>query len=182
MYFGNLDESQGVKVVGKIVPGLPRFTVPDFSWGAIRSLLPLALVITLVGFLESISVAKSLASRRREKVDANRELLALGFADIGAAFTGGYPVTGGFSRSMVNFSAGVRTPWGSVITALLVAVSVAFLTPWFYYIPQAILAAIIVIAVAGLIDFKTPVRLWKYSRPDLVSLLATFASVLIFRY
>ncbi|MGI9516302.1 MAG: SulP family inorganic anion transporter, partial [Pirellulaceae bacterium] len=105
-------DSANVAVVGEIPAGLPGLTMPDLSMEAIRSLLPLALVITMVGYLESISVARALASRRREKVDANRELFALGMADIGAAFTGGYPVTGGFSRSVVNYSAGVRTPLG----------------------------------------------------------------------
>ncbi len=168
-----------VAIVGEIPAGLPGLTMPNLSWVAITSLLPLALVITMVGYLESISVAKALASRRREKVDANRELFALGMADVGAAFTGGYPVTGGFSRSVVNFSAGVRTPLGSVITALLVAVSVLFLTPLFFYIPKAVLAAIIVVAVTTLIDVKTPIRLWKYSRSDAIALLITFAGVLL---
>ncbi|MGI9519982.1 MAG: SulP family inorganic anion transporter, partial [Pirellulaceae bacterium] len=109
----------------------------------------------------------------------NRELFALGMADIGAAFTGGYPVTGGFSRSVVNYSAGVRTPLGSVITALLVAISVLFLTPLFFYIPKAVLAAIIVVAVATLVDLKTPIRLWRFSRSDAIALVITFAAVLL---
>ncbi|MFT5304154.1 MAG: SulP family sulfate permease [Mariniblastus sp.] len=178
VYLANFHESRSVSIVGEIPGGLPPLTLPTVSLEGMRSLLPLALVITLVGYLESISVAKALASRRREKVDANRELFALGMADIGAAFTGGYPVTGGFSRSLVNFSAGARTPMASIITALLVAVSVALLTPLFFYIPQAVLAAIIVFAVIGLIDFKTPLKLWKYSRADAIALLVTFVAVL----
>lgn len=178
VYLGGLHSDHGVAIAGKIPKGLPVLTIPQFNIDAIRSLLPLALVITLVGYLESISVAKALASRRREKVDPNRELFALGTADVGAAFTGGYPVTGGFSRSLVNFSAGARTPMASIFTALLVAVSVALLTPLFFYIPKAVLAAIVVIAVIGLIDLKTPIKLWRYSRADAVALLTTFVAVL----
>ena len=173
-----MDQRNSVAIVGEIVPGLPEFSLPDLRWQTIRPLLPLALVITLVGYLESISVSKSLASRRREKVDADREFLALGFADLAAAITSGYPVTGGFSRTMVNFSAGVRSQWSSVITAGLVALSVVFLTPVFYYIPKTVLAAIIVVAVIGLVDFKTPIRLWRFSRPDAIALMITFGSVL----
>ena len=175
---GNLHQSNSVNIVGEIPSGLPGITMPDFGFSAISSLLPLALIITLVGYMESIAVAKALASRKREKVDANRELFALGIADIGAAFTGGYPVTGGFSRSMVNFSAGVSTPIGSIFTALIVALSVLFLTPLFFYIPNSVLAAIIIVAVAPLIDFKTPIKLWRYSRADAVALGVTFVAVL----
>ena len=175
---GDLGSSSSVAIVGAIPPGFPGFTMPNVSLATIRSLLPLALIITLVGYMESISVAKSLATRKREKVDANRELFALGIADVGAAFTGGYPVTGGFSRSMVNFSAGVCTPLGSILTALFVATSVLFLTPMFFYIPNAVLAAIIIVAVIPLVDFKTPIKLWHYSRSDAIALLITFFAVL----
>ncbi len=175
---GRWDSQHAVAVVGDIPAGLPRWSWPDFSISTIQSLFPLALVITVVGYLESFSVAKALAGRRRERVDPNRELFALGMADLGAAFTGGYPVTGGFSRSLVNFSAGVRTPLGSVFTALLVGLAVLVLTPLFYFVPKAVLAAIIVVAVAGLIDWQTPLRLWKFSRADAAALWITFGSVL----
>lgn len=173
-----LHENNGVAIVGQVTAGLPGVTFPVLDWASLRSLLPLALVITLVGYLESISVAKSLASRRREKVDPNRELFALGMADVAAAFSGGYPVTGGFSRSLVNFTAGAKTPMASIITAALVAISVAFFTPIFFYIPKAVLAAIIVAAVIGLIDFKTPLKLWRFSRLDAIALWITFIAVL----
>ena len=158
VFQGSMHTGHSVAIVGEISAGLPGLTIPDVSISVIRSLMPLAIVITIVGYLESISVAKALASRKREKVDANRELLALGMADVGAAFTGGYPVTGGFSRSLVNFSAGVCTPMGSMITAILVSISVLFLTPLFFYVPKAVLAAIIVVAVVRLIDLKTPIQ------------------------
>lgn len=178
VFVWRLNATDSVAIVGDIPAGLPGLTVPEFSVDSIRKLLPLALVITLVGYLESISVAKALASRRREKVDANRELFALGMADLGAAFTGGYPVTGGFSRSLVNFSAGVCSPLGSIFTATIVALSVLFLTPLFYYVPQAVLGAIIVVAVVQLIDVKTPIKLWKICRPDAIALFITFVAVL----
>ncbi len=174
----SLHTSRTVAIVGDIPAGLPNVTIPRVGWATVRSLLPLAVVIALVGYLESYSVAKALASRRRERIDPDRELLALGVADLGAAFTGGYPVTGGFSRSLVNYSAGVRTSLGSVITAILVAVSVTFLTPLFFFIPKAVLAGIIVVAVTGLIDFRAPFQLWKQNPADAMAFGITFLSVL----
>jgi SulP family sulfate permease len=141
-------------------------------------LLPTALAISFVGYMESVSVAKSLASKRRQKIDANQELVALGAANLGAAFTGGYPVTGGFSRSVVNFSAGANTGLASIITAALIALTVIFLTPLFYYLPRAVLAAIIVVAVFGLIDLATLRHVWRYSKADGLSLVLTFLAVL----
>ncbi len=177
-WWGNLAETSAVAIVGLIPAGLPQLTIPDLSLNSLRALLPLALVITVVGYLESISVAKALAGMRQEKVDANRELFALGLADVGAAFTGGFPVTGGFSRSLVNFSSGVKSPVGSIITALLVAFSLVFLTPFFYYIPNAVLAAVIVVAVVRLIDVHAPFKLWQVCRADAIALMITFVSVL----
>ncbi len=177
-WWGNLAETSAVAIVGLIPAGLPQLTIPDLSLHSLRALFPLALVITVVGYLESISVAKALAGMRQEKVDANRELFALGLADVGAAFTGGFPVTGGFSRSLVNFSSGVKSPVGSIVTALLVAFSLVFLTPFFFYIPNAVLAAIIVVAVVRLIDFRAPFKLWRVCRADAIALMITFAAVL----
>jgi SulP family sulfate permease len=123
-------------------------------------------------------VAKSLASKRRQKIDANQELVALGAANIGASFTGGYPVTGGFSRSLVNFTAGAVTPLASIITAVLVGITVLVLTPLLYFLPKATLAAIIVVAVANLIDVKTIRETWAYNKTDAASLIVTFLAVL----
>lgn len=174
----DLNETVSVSVVGDVPAGLPPLTLPSFSIATWRTLLTTALAISFVGYMESISVAKSLASRGREKVDPNQELIALGVANFGAAFTGGYPVTGGFSRSLVNHSAGARTPLASVITALLIALSIVILTPLFYFIPKSILAAIIMVAVAGLIDLKTVRRVWKYDKRDAAALITTFIAVL----
>ena len=174
----SLDTSFNVKVVAAIPAGLPALTKPQITTGVIIELLPAALLISLVGFLESVSVAKSLASKRRQKIDANQELIALGTANIGASFTGGYAVTGGFSRSLVNFTSGAVTPMASIITALLVALTVVFLTPLLYFLPKATLAAIIVMAVASLIDVKTLQHAWAYNKADAVSLVVTFIAVL----
>lgn len=175
----HLDQQFAVGVVGEIPSGLPRLTLPSLTFERVVDLLPLAVIIALVGFLESFSVAKALASRDREKVDANNELFGLGMADLGAAFTGGYPVTGGFSRSLVCHNSGVRTQLSGVVTALLVAVAVMFAAPVFYFIPRAVLAAIIIVAVVSLIDLRTPWLLWRYSRHDAVAFIATFAAVLM---
>lgn len=174
-----LHQLAGVKIVGEIPAGLPPLTLPTFAGARWQQLLPTALTISFVGFMESIAVAQSLASKRRQKIDANQELIGLGVANLGAAFTGGYPVTGGFSRSVVNFAAGANTGLASIITALLIALTVLFLTPLFYFLPQAILAGIILVAVSGLIDLKTPQAVWRYNKADAASLFITFAAVLL---
>lgn len=173
-----LDISADVPIVGAVPGGLPPITRPLLSLDALQSLLPIALTIGIVSYMESISVAKSLASKKRQKVDANQELIALGAANLGASFTGGYPVTGGFARSMVNFTAGANTGLASLITAGLIAITAIFLTPLFYYLPQAVLAAIIVVAVSGLVDIKAFLHAWHYSKSDALSLLVTFFAVL----
>lgn len=175
----NLNETAGVRIVGDVPAGVPGLTMPSFEPPVWRALLPTALAISFVGYMESISVAKSLASKRRQKVDANQELVALGAANLGAAFTGGYPVTGGFSRSVVNFSAGAQTGMASIITAVLIAITVIFLTPLFYFLPGAVLAAIIFVAVAKLIDVKAIRHIWRYSKADAAALLVTFLVVLL---
>ena len=174
-----LADKQGVAIVGAIPSGLPSLTLPPGDVALWRALAPSAALITLVGFLESVSVAKALAAKRRQKIDPNREFIGLGAANLGAAVTGGYPVTGGFSRSSVNFQAGAATPLASVITAGLIALTVLFLTPAFYFLPKAALAAIIISAVAGLIDWRTPWRLWRYDRAEAFSVGVAFAAVLI---
>lgn len=173
-----LDRSAGVRTVGAVDAGLPSFTFPPLAWDRIQPLLGAALTIAFVGFMESVSVAKALASKRRQNIDPNQELVALGIANVGSALTSGYPVTGGLSRSMVNFAAGARTPLASMISAALVLITVIALTPLFYFIPQTVLAAIIIVAVAGLIDLQRAPELWRYSRADFSSFLLTFFVVL----
>lgn len=175
----NLHTTQNVSIVGDIPKGLPSITIPNFNLDILRMLLPTALAISFVGYMESISVAKSLASKKNEKIVANQELFALGVANLGSAVTGGYPVTGGFSRSLVNYSAGSRSTVSSLITAFLIALSVLFLTPLFFFIPKPTLAAIIIVAVSGLFDWSTMVRVWQYNKRDAVALIATFISVLV---
>lgn len=175
----DLAETRAVSIVGTIPQGLPPFTVPAIDLVLLEALAGPALLISFVGFLESVSVAKALASRRRQKIGANQELVALGMANIAASFSGGYPVTGGFSRSSVNFSAGAHTPLASVVTALIVALTALFLTPLFYFLPKAVLAAIIIVAVLGLVDIRTLKGSWQYSRADTLALAGTFVSVFL---
>ena len=175
-----LADNAGVKIVGTVPAGLPPLTWPIMDFELWKELFPAAVLISIVGFLESVSVAKSLASKRRQKVIPNQELVGLGAANIGAALTGGYPVTGGFSRSVVNYSAGANTPLASIITAGIIAVALVLLTPLLYYLPKAVLAAIIIVAVATLVDFKSLVHAWKYNLADGLSYLGTFLSVLAF--
>jgi SulP family sulfate permease len=175
-----LDTAAGVKIVGTVPAGLPPLTLLAFDSATWTALLPTALVISFVGYLESIAVAKSLASKRRQKVDANQELIALGVANLGASVTGGYPVTGGFSRSVVNYDAGANTGLASIITAAAIALTAIFLTPLFTYLPQAVLAAIVIVAVAGLVDVKTFRHVWRYNKADAASFVITFLAVLLF--
>lgn len=171
-------ERSGVQIVGAVPAGLPGLTMPRYDWGTIERLLPIALTIALVAFLEGISVARAIATKRRYAVDANQELIAMGVANLGGGLTGGYPGTGGLSRSAVNDQAGARTGLASMITALLVALTLLFFTPLFYFLPKAVLAAIVMVAVFGLIEFQEPFRLWKIQRMDAVLLLLTFGVTL----
>ncbi|MFN9164533.1 MAG: SulP family inorganic anion transporter [Pseudanabaena sp.] len=172
------DRVAGVKIVGMVPLGLPPLSIPSFDLQTWRSLLPAALAIALVGYMEGFSGAQALASKRREKIDPNQELIAFGAANMSAAFTGGYPVTGGVSRSVVNFAAGANTGLASIITGILVAITVMFFTSWFYFLPQTCLAATIITAVYKLIDFATLKRMWNYDKADAIAWLVTFSAVL----
>ena len=170
---------QGVKIVGEVPRGLPSFAMPSFSMGNITALLPTALAISLVSFMESIAVAKAIQAKHRNyKVSANQELIALGLANVGGAFLQSYPVTGGFSRTAVNDQAGAKTGMASIISALLIVLTLLFLTPLFYYLPNAILASVIMVAVFGLIDVKEAVHLWHADRSDFWMLVVTFVATL----
>ena len=169
---------RGVAVVGAIPQGLPPLALPDFAPALWLELLPAALLISLIGFVESVSVAQSLAARERESVDPNRELVGLGAANLAAACSGGYPVTGGFARSVVNFDAGARTPLAGVFTAAGIGLTALLLTPLFRELPKATLAAAIVVAVLSLVDLGALRRTWRYSKSDFAAMLATIAVVL----
>ena len=175
---GQLDQQAHVSVVGSVPAGLPSLSLPTIAWHDIRALWLPALLISLVGFVESVSVAQSLALKRNQRITPDKELLGIGAANIASALSGGYPVTGGFARSVVNFSAGANTPAAGVVSAIFMAVVVAVATSWFYYLPHAVLAATIIVAVMGLIDFKTLQQSWHYDRADAISLILTFLGVI----
>ena len=166
IYFLGLDSAWGIKVVGEFPAGLPGLTLPSLDLPIIGSLAPAALAIVLAGYVESVSVGRSLGARKRQTIDPNQELVALGAANIASGFTGGFPVTGGFSRSVVNYDAGANTGLASLITAVLIAVIALFLAPMFASLPQVVLGATVIVAVAGLVNFKELRRLWRYSKAD----------------
>lgn len=171
-------DQKGVAIVGEIPQGLPSLEIFSFNLGDFEQLLPTILVISLVGYMESIAVAKAIANKRGYKVDPNQELIGLGIANIGGAFFQSYPTTGGFSRTAVNDQAGSKTGMASIISAVIIALTVLLLTPLFYYLPMAVLAAIIIVAVAGLFDVQEMKELWKTDRKDLAMLAATFVVTL----
>ncbi len=177
---GALDlAAAGVKVVGAVPTGLPDLTLPALDLALAMQLLPAALLISLVGFVESVSVAQTLAAKRRQRIEPNQELIALGSANVAAALSGGFPVTGGFARSVVNFDAGAQTPLAGALTAVGIAITVLFFTPLFHNLPQAVLAATIIVAVLSLVDLGALKRTWRYSRQDAAAMVATMLGVLL---
>ncbi|SES21407.1 SulP family inorganic anion transporter [Salisediminibacterium halotolerans] len=169
----------GVDIVGNVPAGLPSFSVPELSFELIGTLLPLAVTIALIGFMESIAMAKMIAAKEKYKITPNKELIALGTANIGGSFFSAYPVTGGFSRSAVNYQSGAKTPLASLISAVIIILTLLFFTEWFYFLPNAVLAAIILVAVYNLIDFKEMKHLFSISRIDGAVWLTTFSGTLI---
>lgn len=169
----------GVKIVGTVPMGLPRVTLPPFDAGIWTKLVVPAILISIVGYVESISVALTLAAKRRQRVDPDQELIALGAANIGAGLSGGFPITGGLSRSIVNFQAGAETPAAGAFTAVGIALAAMFLTPLLFFLPKATLAAIIIIAVLSLVDLKAIKHTWHYSRADGAAMAATILVTLI---
>lgn len=173
--------SEGVKIVGHVPEGLPAFSIPDITVQQVTDLLPLALLISLVGFMESISISKAIQAKKRTyRVSSNKELIGLGMANISGSLFGAFPVSGGFSRTAVNDQAGAKTNISSWISAAIVGLTLLFFTSLFYYLPNAVLAAIIMVAVFGLIDFKTAILLFKTNKKDFAMLIITFLSTLIF--
>lgn len=172
-------DGQGVKIVGAVPQSLPPFTWPVSSLALMQQLFVPALLISIIGFVESISVAQTLAAKKRQRVDPDQELIGLGAANLGAAFTGGFPVTGGFSRSVVNFDAGAETPAAGAFTAVGLGIAALFLTPLIYFLPKATLAATIIVAVLSLVDFKILKTTWDYSKADFTAVLATIILTLL---
>ncbi len=169
--FGLADK--GVKIVGAVPQSLPPLTLPGFTPELIGALLVPAILISIIGFVESVSVAQTLAAKKRQRIDPDQELIGLGAANLGAAFTGGYPVTGGFARSVVNFDAGAETPAAGAFTAAGLAVAAVALTPLVYYLPNATLAATIIVAVLSLVDLSILKKTWSYSRADFAAVAVT---------
>ena len=170
--------AMGVNIVGSVPSGLPSPSMPPLNGNAAQALVPSALAIGLVGFMESIAVAKVYASRHQYEVDANKELVGLGLANIAGAFFSAYPTTGGFSRTAVNDQAGARTNLAAIFSAIIIALTLLFLTPLFYFLPNAVLAAIVMVAVFGLIDLDEAKHLWKTARKDFGLMVLTFLATL----
>ena len=172
-------QSYGVKIVGSVPQGLPPLTMPKFSLDLWSSLLTSAILISVIGFVESISVAQTLAAKKRQRIDPDQELIGLGAANIGASFTSGFPVTGGFSRSVVNYDAGAETPAAGAYTAGGLIFASVFLTPLIFFLPRATLAATIIVAVLSLVDFKILGKAWRYSKADFTAVTTTMAITLV---
>jgi len=170
--------AKGVALVGQVPQGLPMLALPSFNLDTIQQLAVPALIISIVGFVESISVAQTLAAKRRERIAPNQELIGLGASNIAAAIGGGYPVTGGFARSVVNFDAGAATPAAGAFTAIGIAGATVLLTPFLAILPKATLAATIVLAVLTLVDFSILKRAWAYSKADFAAVAITLAGTL----
>jgi SulP family sulfate permease len=173
-----LDE-RGVAVVGAVPQGLPPLTLPSFSLGLWAALAGPALLISVIGFVESVSVAQTLAAKKRQRIVPDQELIGLGAANVAGAMTGGYPVTGGFARSVVNFDAGAETPAAGAFTAVGLLLAATFLTPLLHYLPKATLAATIIVAVLSLVDFGVLRRTWAYSRADFAAVATTIVATLL---
>ena len=171
---------KGVKIVGDIPGGLPPLTLPRFDLDLWTSLIGSAVLISVIGFVESVSVAQTLAAKKRQRIDPDQELIGLGASNIAAAVSGGYPVTGGFARSVVNFDAGAETPAAGAFTAIGIALAALALTPLIYFLPVATLAATIIVAVLSLVDFSILKRSWDYSRADFAAVAATILLTLGF--
>ena len=171
--------ARGVKTVGTIPQGLPPFTLPVWDADLWKALAVPALLISVVGFVESVSVGQTLAAKRRQRIEPDQELFALGASNLSAAFTGGFPVTGGFARSVVNFDAGARTPAAGAFTAIGILLASLFLTPALFHLPQATLAATIIVAVLSLVDFGILRRTWGYSKADFAAVAATLLATLV---
>lgn len=171
---------KGVRIVGDIPSGLPMPQLPSFDSELWLALAGPALLISVIGFVESVSVAQTLAAKKRQRIEPDQELIGLGTSNIASALSGGYPVTGGFARSVVNFDAGAATPAAGAYTAVGIALATLFLTPLLTHLPQATLAATIIVAVLSLVDFGAVKRTFAYSKSDFTAMAATILITLFF--
>jgi len=172
-------EERGGAIVGAIPAGLPGVTIPTFDWDVIRQLISSAIIISLIGFMEAISIAKAMAARTRQRIDANQELVGQGLSNIVSGLFGGYAVSGSFSRSAVNIEAGAVTGLSSVVTGAVVGITLLFLTPLLYHLPQATLAAVIIMAVINLIKIEPIKHDWKAEKHDGIVAVITFVLTLV---
>ena len=170
----------GGRVVGEIPTGLPSLVVPSFEWAAIRDMLPAAFVVSLISFVEAMSSCKVIAMKTRTRWDENQELIGQGLAKVAAAFCQSMPVSGSFSRSAINLASNARTGLSSIISAGFVFATLMFFTGTLYHLPKPVLAAMIMMAVANLVNFKSIQHAWQASKDDGVAAIATFFATLIF--
>lgn len=173
-------QAVGVAIVGAVPSGLPPLTLPSLEADLVQQLLLSAALISIIGFVESVSVAQTLAAKKRQRIQPDQELVGLGTANVAAAVTGGYPVTGGFARSVVNFDAGAETPAAGAFTAVGILIAALVLTPLLFFLPKATLAATIIVAVLGLVDLSILARAWRYSAVDFAAVAATVVLTLGF--
>lgn len=170
---------EGVRIIGAIPHALPSLSLPEFDMDIWQQLFVSAALISLIGFVESVSVAQTLAAKRRQRIDPNQELIALGAASLSAGVSSGYPVTGGLARSAVNFDAGAETPAAGAFTAIGIGIATLYLTPYLFYLPQAVLAATIIVVVLTLVDFPAIWRVWRYSKTDFSAMVVTIGVTLL---
>ena len=168
-----------IAVVGAVPAGLPPLGLPSMDPGLLQALIGPAALISVIGYVESVSVAQTLAAKRRQRIDPDQQLVALGASNIAAGLSGGYPVTGGFARSVVNFDAGAQTPAAGALAAIGLLIAALFLTPLFHYLPKATLAATIIVAVLSLVDLSILPRSWSYAKADFAAVLTTVLLTLL---
>jgi SulP family sulfate permease len=170
---------KGVAIVGVIPTGIPALSLPSVSIEAVKALVLPAIFISIIGYVESVSVGKTLSAKKQQKVDGNQELIGLGTANLAAGFSAGFPVTGGFARSVVNFDAGAETQFSGIFTAIGITLAALFLTPLLHYLPIAMLAATIIVAVLSLVNFSIFKEAWIFSKSDFAATLITVILTLV---
>ena len=178
-WYFHVDEL-GVAIIGDIPKGLPSLQFSGFKNIFSEELLSAAILISIIGYVESVSVGKTLGAKRRQRIDPDQELIALGASNVASAISGGFPVTGGFSRSVVNFDAGAVTPAAGLFTAIGIAIATLLFTPWLAYLPKATLAATIIVAVVALVDFSIIKKTWDYSKTDFIAVISTITITLTY--